>query len=43
LSAGGQGQPACVQPVQEGGGVGDLVADVFHLLVGSGLTVEAAA
>jgi hypothetical protein len=32
-----------VQPVQEGGGVGDLVADVVDLLVGSGLAVEAAA
>ena len=43
LGAGGQGQPACGEPVQERRGGGDVVAHVLDLLAGGGPAVEAAA
>src|ERR1039457_3139549 len=43
LGAGGQGQPACGEPVQERRGGGDGVAHVLDLLAGGGPAVEAAA
>lgn len=43
LGAGGQGQPARFQSVQEGRGGGDLVVHVLDLLAGGGPAAEAAA
>ena len=39
----GQGQPACVEPVQERRGGGDVVVHVLGLVAGGGPAVEAAA
>jgi hypothetical protein len=43
LGAGGQGQPACGEPVQERRSGGYVVAHVLDLLAGGGPAVEAAA